>query len=76
MPPTSTAHDGRAARAPVANNAANWFTVPELSQRWDIPERTIQRWILSGKLAAVRLPSRSYRVYAEAVAELETELTA
>jgi excisionase family DNA binding protein len=50
--------------------AKQFFTVKRTAQRLDVGEPTIRRWILEGKLAAVRVGTRAIRVQADSVAQL------
>lgn len=50
-----------------------YLTCKKVAELYDVREDTVWRWIRQGKLAAVKIGSRNYRVRKEALAEFERE---
>jgi len=40
----------------------DWFTAREVAQNCMVSTATVRRWIKDGKLTAVKLPGRHYRI--------------
>ena len=60
------------ANQPTTQKQTSWHSCKYLSERYDVPLRTVQDLCKQGKIACIKV-GRSYRVSDEAIAAFENQ---
>lgn len=68
--PKDTIHQARAEES----RARRLLKVIDVCQRLSVSRQTVRKWVRAGKLQAVRLPSKHWRITEASVDSLLTEL--